>query len=131
MLRTIVLPIVDTHQVGITAQKTVDIIVWVIVMLAFIRHTHQVGITAQKTVDIIVWLFVMLAFIRHTHQVASKNRRKEPGHSGYFSLVLRKMYITLIFISETTINIYLFFVHIVAFPMIQLYLKTVQYKARY
>ena len=63
--------------------------------------------------------------------VASKNRRKEPGHSGYFSPVLRKMYITLIFISETTINIYLFFVHIVAFPMIQLYLKTVQYKARY
>ena len=58
-----------THQVGITAQKTVDIIVWAIVMLAFIRHTLQVGITAQKTVDIIVWVIVMLAFIRHTHQV--------------------------------------------------------------
>ena len=41
--------------------------------------------------------------------LASKNRRKEPGHSGYFSPVLRKMYITLIFISETTINICLFF----------------------
>ena len=63
--------------------------------------------------------------------LASKNRRKEPGHSGYFSPVLRKMYITLIFISETTINICLFFWHIVAFPMIQLYLKTVRYKARY
>ena len=62
---------VSIHQVQITAQKTVDIIVWVIVMLAFIRlrHTHQAGITAQKTVDIIVWVVVMLAFIRHTHQV--------------------------------------------------------------
>ena len=58
-------------------------------------------------------------------------RRKRPGHLRYFSPVLRKMYIILIFISETIINIYLFFVHIVAFPMIQLYLKTVPYKARY
>ena len=58
-----------THQVKITAQKTVDIIVWAIVMLAFTRHTHQVKITAQKTVDIIVWVIVMLAFTRYTHQV--------------------------------------------------------------
>ena len=59
----------QTHQVEITAQKTVDIIVWIMVMLAFIRHTHQLEITAQKQWTSFVWIMVMLAFIRHTQQV--------------------------------------------------------------
>ena len=69
----------QTHQVEITAQKTVDIIVWIIVILAFIRHTHQVEITAQKTVDIIVWIILMLAFTSHTHQVEI-TAQKNSGH---------------------------------------------------
>ena len=59
-------------------KKTVDIIVWMILMLAFIRHTHQVEITAQKAVDIIVWIVVMLAFIRHIHQVEITEKEPAP-----------------------------------------------------
>ena len=41
--------------------------------------------------------------------VVSKNRPKEPGHSGYFSPVLRKMYITLILFQKlTSICIYFY-----------------------
>ena len=54
----------------------------------FFLYVRLLSWDAKKYEDIYVQ--VLIAF-----NVASKNTSKEPGHSGYFSPVLRKMYIAL------------------------------------